>query len=279
MVGSAASFALMAAIVKRWLPHTPTQAVVLSRGLLLCLVFTLSARARGVPLLGRRRALLFTRGCLGYVALSCYFWSVQHLPLGDAVLLQYTHPIFVALLAPWLLGERNSRAHWWIVFVAFLGVGLVVGPSGELRVETLIALTGAMCSGLAYIAIRHISSSEHPLTIMVWFPLVTIPGSLVGVLIAGEAALPRDLGDVAAHVAVALVGLVGQVTLTVGLARVDAARGTAATMTGPAFGALLGLMLFGTIPTWTTLAGMCVVGGAAVALAKGRRAPPSTVRL
>ena len=270
MVASAAWFALMAAIAKRWLSDTPTQAVVFSRGVLMSLTFITLARQRGVSLLGRQRRLLFTRGALGYVALSCYFWSVQHLPLGDAVLLQYTHPIFVGLLAPWLLRERTSARHWWIVLVAFLGVALVVGPTGELRGVTFIALSGALCSGLAYITIRHLAATEHPLTIMVWFPLLTIPGGLIGALVAGDASLPRDLGEVAAHLAVAAAGMAGQVTLTWGLARVDAARGTAATMTGPVFGVLLGLALFGTVPTSTSLVGMVVVTGCAVALARER---------
>jgi drug/metabolite transporter (DMT)-like permease len=275
MVASAAWFALMAGIAKRWLADTPIQAVVLSRGLLMSLTFIALARQRGVSLIGRQHRLLFTRGALGYVALSCYFWSVQHLPLGDAVLLQYTHPLFVGLLAPWLLRERTGARHWWIVLVAFLGVALVVGPTGELRGVTFIALSGALCSGLAYITIRHLAATEHPLTIMVWFPLLTIPGGLFGALLAGEASVPRDLGEVAAHFGVAAAGMMGQMTLTRGLARVDAARGTAATMTGPAFGVLFGLVLFGTVPTPTSFAGMVVVTGCAVALASERRARAS----
>jgi drug/metabolite transporter (DMT)-like permease len=270
MVASAASFALMAGIAKRWLADTPTQAVVLSRGLLMSLTFIVLAKQRGVSLIGRQHRLLFTRGALGYVSLSCYFWSVQHLPLGDAVLLQYTHPIFVALLAPWLLRERTSARHWWIVLVAFLGVALVVGPTGELRGVTFVGLSGALSSGFAYIAIRHLAATEHPLTIMVWFPLLTIPGGLLGALLAGEGSVPRDLGEVGAHLGVAAAGMMGQMTLTWGLARIDAARGTAATMTGPAFGVLFGLLLFGTVPTPTSFAGMLVVTCCAIALARER---------
>ena len=270
MVASAGWFALMAAVVKRWLPDAPIQAVVLSRGILLTALFWYLARRRGVPLLGEKQVALVMRGLFGYAALSCYFFSVQHLPLGDAVLLQYSHPIFVAALAPWVLGERSSRRHWAIIVIALAGVGLVVGPSGELRGVALIGLSGAMLSGLAYLTIRKLAATEHPLTIMVWFPLLTIPGSLIGTIVAGEAAIPRDLTQMFAHLAVTVTALLGQVTLTHGLARVDAARGTAATMTGPAFGALFGLVLFGTIPSVATLIGMLIVAGCAVALSRVR---------
>jgi drug/metabolite transporter (DMT)-like permease len=273
MVASAFWFALMAAIAKRWLPDTPTQAVVLSRGLLMTALLWALARRQRVPIVGRRLGMLVTRGLLGYVALSCYFWSVQHLPLGDAVLLQYSHPIFVAVLAPFVLREPTSRAHWVTVLIAFGGVALVVGPSGELRGTAAIAVGGALCSGLAYLAIRKLAATEHPLTIMVWFPLVTVPGGLVGAVLAGPASVPRDLGEVLAHLAVAATARLGQLTLTRGLARVEAARGTAATMTGPVFGVLFGLALFGTVPSPTSVAGMLVVAGCAVALARGRRRP------
>jgi drug/metabolite transporter (DMT)-like permease len=276
MVASAAWFALMAAIAKRWLPDTPPQAVVLSRGLLMSAVLVVLARRRRVPIIGRQRAMLVVRGLLGYGALSCYFWSVQQLPLGDAVLLQYAHPIFVAALAPALLAERTSRGHWLVVSIALLGVGLVVGPSGELRGAAVIALCGAMCSGLAYLAIRKLSATEHPLTIMVWFPLLTVPGSLVGAWLGGVDSIPRNGTEITAHVAVALTALGGQITLTRGLARVDAARGTAATMTGPVFGVLFGLLLFGTVPSPTSLIGMFVVGACAVRLAQGKQSPAPT---
>jgi len=273
MVASAACFALMAGIAKRWLSDTPTQAVVLSRGVLMSSVLFVLARRAGVPLLGRRRrALLVVRGLLGYGALSCYFWSVQHLPLGDAVLLQYSHPIFVALLAPWLLRERTSPRAWLLALGALAGVALVVGPSGELRGVALVGLLGAMGSGLAYITVRFLSATEHPLTIMLWFPLLTIPGSLVASVQAGAAALPRGPGEVLAHLGVAATGLLGQVTMTRGLARVDAARGTAATMMGPVFGVLFGLLLFGTVPTSASLAGMAVVIACTLGLARERAA-------
>jgi drug/metabolite transporter (DMT)-like permease len=267
MVASAASFALMAAIVKRWLPDTPTQAVVFSRGVMLTTFLWLLARRRGVPVLGSRPFALVGRGLLGYGALSCYFWSVQHLPLGDAVLLQYSHPIFVALLAPLVLRERSGLWHWLLVGLALLGVALVVGPSGEVRGATVIALCGALGSGLAYIAVRALSRTEHAITIMLWFPLVTIPGGLIGSILAGESALPRDFGEVIAHVAVSGAALLGQVALTLGLARIDVARGTAATMTGPVFGVLFGLVLFGTVPSVTSLIGMSVVTGCSIGLA------------
>jgi len=212
--------------------------------------------------------MLLLRGLLGYAALSCYFYSVQHLPLGDAVLLQYSHPAFVALVAPALLGETTGRGHWWTVLAALAGVALIVGPSGELRSSALVGLCGALCSGLAYIAVRDLSRTEHALTILVWFPLASLPGSLVGTLWAGERAIPRNASEVAGHLAVFGCALVGQLALTHGLRRTGAARATAVSMTGPVFGVLFGLLLFGSVPTWASLVGMALVVGALTRLGR-----------
>lgn len=268
MVGSAAAFSLMAALAKLLLPHAPTQAVVLSRGVLMTALFVGVALRRGVPLVGTRPGKLLLRGLLGYGALSCYFYSVQHLPLGDAVLLQYSHPAFVAAAAPLLLGERTGKGHWTLVLAALAGVALIVGPSGDLRSAALVGLAGSMMSGLAYMTVRDLSRTEQPLTILIWFPLASIPGSLVGTLAAGRAALPRDAIEVGGHLGVFLAALVGQIALTEGLARAGAARATAVSMTGPVFGMLFGLIFFGTRPTAASLAGMALVVGALWRLAR-----------
>jgi drug/metabolite transporter (DMT)-like permease len=262
MVASAGAFALMAAMAKWLLPETPTQAVVLSRGVLMTALFLTMALRRGVPLVGTRPGLLLVRGVLGYGALSCYFYSVQHLALGDAVLLQYSHPAFVAAVAPLLLGEPTRKGHWPPILAALVGVALIVGPSGQLRGAALVGLAGSMMSGLAYMTVRGLSRTEHPLTILLWFPAASIPGSLVATLAAGRAALPRSAVEVAGHLAVFLCALIGQICLTEGLARAGAARATAVAMSGPVFGALFGLALFHTIPTPASLAGMALVIGA-----------------
>ena len=268
MVASAAAFSLMAAMAKLLLPRTPTQAVVLSRGLLMTALCVALAMRKRVSLIGKEPAKLLLRGLLGYGALSCYFYSVQHLPLGDAVLLQYSHPAFVAALAPLLLGERTDRAHWFMVLTALAGVALIVGPSGDVRAGALVGLTGSILSGLAYMTVRDLSRTEHPLTILVWFPLATIPGSLVATFLAGKAAAPRSVREVLGHLAVFTCALVGQIALTEGLTRTGAARATAVSMTGPVFGLVFGLVFFGTRPTLWSVAGMALVIGALWRLAR-----------
>lgn len=270
MIASAASFSAMAAFSKLLLPGVPTQAVVLSRATIMAVTFAAMARWKNVSLLGRRPVRLLLRGLLGYGAVSCYFHSVQVLPIGDAVLLQYSHPVFVAVLAPMILAERIGRWHWWLVLVALAGVALIVGPSGHLRSDAVVGLCGSVLSGLAYITVRDLSRTEHPLTILFWFPAVMIPGALAGALYAGERSIPQSGREVLGHLAVTATGLIGQFALTEGLARTGAARATAVTMTGPIFGMIFGYWFFATLPAASSLAGTALVIGALILLAWNR---------
>jgi drug/metabolite transporter (DMT)-like permease len=259
MVVSAVSVTLMAALAKKFLPDAPQQAVVLSRGVFLSMAFVALARWKRAPLTGQRPGLLVGRGLLSYAALSCYFYSVQHLPLGDAVLLQYSHPVFVAAMAPWWLGEHTARSHWGLVLLALIGVALIVRPAGEVRAAALVGVLGAILSAFAYMAVRGLSRTEHPMTILAWFPLATIPPALAATFGAGRAALPQNGRQVAGHLLVALAGIVGQLSLTYGLARAGAARATAITLTGPVFGLIFGYLFFTALPTAASLMGTVVV--------------------
>lgn len=278
MVLSAAAFSAMAAFSKLLLPGSPTQAVVFSRSLIMAVTFGAIARARGVSLIGSRPWTLALRGLLGYGAVSCYFYSVQKLPLGDAVLLQYSHPVFVAVLAPFLLHEKMGRWHWRLVLAALLGVALIVGPSGTLRSDALVGLCGTVLSGLAYITVRDLSKTEHPLTILFGFSVLMVPGSLIAAIAAGERSIPQNGREVLGHVAVTVTGLVGQLVLTEGLTRTGAARATAVTMTGPIFGMIFGWWFFATLPSGASIAGTALVIGALVMLALNRPTASTTMR-
>ncbi|HYC78485.1 MAG TPA: DMT family transporter [Planctomycetota bacterium] len=274
MVASAASFALMAAFVKLYLPTVPTARTVFWRGALMTLAFVALARARRVPVAGVRRARLVLRGLLGAGAVSCYFWSVQRQSIGDAVLLQYTHPVFVAVLAPLVLRERTGRGHWLWVALAFAGVWLVAGAEGRFKQAALVGLSGSFLSGLAYMTVRDLSRTENPWTILTWFSATMAPTAAVWALVQGESLVPVDAAEVGGHLAMTSAGLVGQWALTHGLSRSGAARATAVSMSGPVFGLLLDLALPDAVVvadlSTARLGGTALVVGALICLALNR---------
>jgi drug/metabolite transporter (DMT)-like permease len=276
MVASAFSFALMAACVKLFLPTVPTGRTVFWRGTVMALAFFLIARLRGVSVRGTRHGKLVLRGLLGAGAVSCYFWSVQHLSIGDAVLIQYSHPVFVAVMAPLFLGEKTGRGHWLWVSAAFAGMWVVVrygvggAAGGGGASDAIVGLCGSLLSGFAYMTVRDLSRTENAWTILVWFSATMAPVAAVHAFVDGVTLVPVDVREALGHLAMTAAGLVGQFALTQGLSRAGAARATAVSMSGPVFGLLLDLAFFGVAPSVGSFTGTAIVVAALTLLAINR---------
>src|SRR5687768_7786435 len=71
----------------------------------------------------------FTRlqwcGAIAYVATVVFFVAATRLTTAaNAIFLQYTAPVYVALLAPMVLGEKSRASDWVAIGLALLGIGL-----------------------------------------------------------------------------------------------------------------------------------------------------------
>ena len=270
MLGSAAAFAAMTAAAKLAGGRLPVFEVVFVRALFSVVVTALLLRRVKVPLLGTRRPLLLLRGLLGFCGLSCSFYAVIHLPLAEATLLQFMHPVFTMALAALLLDERIGPGLWLGIPLAIAGVLLVVRPgflfgaTGAAALDPFavgVALAGAFFSADAYVTVRHLANTgEHPLAIVFSFPAVTtilaLPLMLrVFVWPSGTDWLWLALTGAAAQL--------GQMALTGGIQRLPASRATAYSYTQVVFASALGMAVFGERPdALTALGAGLVLGGA-----------------
>lgn len=80
--------------------------------MVLVLTWALLRRLRLGTWRGTHPALLVLRGVVGFGALVCFFYSVTHLRLAEATMIQFTSPIFTAVLAAAYLGEPASARLW-----------------------------------------------------------------------------------------------------------------------------------------------------------------------
>jgi drug/metabolite transporter (DMT)-like permease len=259
MALSALGFSGMSVLVKVLARDLPTGEIVLVRAVItLALSAALVARA-GLSPWGNQRGKLIVRGLLGFGGLAFYYLSLARLPLAEATTLQNTTPVLTALLAWWLLGERIGWAVGFALACGLGGVALVARPTGEGDVAGVVFALGAACSSsLAYVTVRQLSRSEHPLVIVFYFPLVATP-----------LAIPWAIADWVWPTATGwllLAGMsactqIGQVFLTKGLAIERAGRATAVSYLQICFAVVWQLVAFDTVPSpW-------VLGGAALIIA------------
>jgi len=116
------------------------------------------------------------RGTSGAIALVMYFTTLQVMPLASAVTIQFLSPIFTSILGVYIVKEKVKPLQWLFFFMAFAGVVIIQGYDARITTFYMtIGVVAAVFSGLAYNFIRKLKTSEHPLVIVFYFPLVTIP--------------------------------------------------------------------------------------------------------
>jgi drug/metabolite transporter (DMT)-like permease len=274
MAGAALAFSVMSLLVKVAGQRLPSQEMVMVRAVITLVLSVWAVRRAGVSPWGTpdRRGLLVLRGIVGFLALSCFYHSIVHLPLADATVIQYTNPVFAGLLAVPFLGERLRRREVVSVVVSMAGVALVMRPSflfghsAALDPTTVaIGLLGALCSATAYITVRKLGTTEHAAVIVLYF-------SLVSVVAAVPTALSNAIWPTPTEWLVLLgVGVttqLGQIALTHGLRLERAGRATATAYLQIVFAALWGILFFAELPDWGTFLGAALIVGSTLALAR-----------
>jgi len=275
MVLAAFCFSVMSLLVKEVGARVPSQEVVFVRAAVsLAVAWVLVRRARPGNW-GHRKGLLVVRGLMGFAALSCFFYALVHLPLADATVIQYTNPVWTAWLGWWLLDESLSGGEAALSAAGLLGVVLIARPTvlfgGVARLDPLavaVGVTGALFSAAAYVSVRRLGRTEHPVIIVFYFTLITVPASLPGLLV--HAVVPTATEWVLlAGVGVAAV--LGQLCLTRGLQREPAGRATAISYVQVVFAATWGVLFFREYPDALSLAGAALVLLSTVVIARRRR--------
>ncbi|MGO2318420.1 MAG: DMT family transporter [Vibrio toranzoniae] len=270
MLFSAFGFALMSACVKYISSYgIPVFEIVAARALVSLIISYIDVKRKGISVWGHNKPLLFLRGAVGTAALMCVYYAVTTLPLAEAAILQYVHPIFTALLGVLFLKERVQKST--MICIAFCLVGLLVmvqpsintGASSELPLfSILVALCGAFGSSIAYVIVRKLSQTEDSSVIIFYFPLVALPISTA--LIWSDFVWP----SLFLTVMLVLVGVftqIGQYGLTKAMQTQAAGKASAYSYIQIVFSALLGVWIFNEIPSvWTYLGGGLIVTGALI---------------
>ncbi|AMQ57296.1 DMT family transporter [Algoriphagus sanaruensis] len=168
-------FALMNVSVK-FIPHIPAIEIILFRSIFSLIFSYLVLKKQGVNVFGNNKPMLILRGIVGSISLITFFYTLQHIPLASAVTMQYLSPIFTSVLGIFIVKERVKPIQFLYFAISFGGVLVLQGF--DTRVDWVFALIGissGLFSGLAYNIIRKLRTSEHPLVVIFYFPLVTLP--------------------------------------------------------------------------------------------------------
>jgi drug/metabolite transporter (DMT)-like permease len=152
LVGASFCWSLAGVLIKFVATSWPGMAVAGGRGLIAAVFLLLTNR--GLRFHFSRDQII---GAVGYAACTVTFCTATTLTsAANAILLQYTAPVWVAVLGAWLLHERATRADWITIVVALTGMMLFFKDSltlGHLDGDVLAVLSGVCFAGMT-IALR-----------------------------------------------------------------------------------------------------------------------------
>ena len=138
------------------------------------LLLPLVYRAGGPAGLRTRRPLQHVaRNLVHYGAQLGWFLALTLIPLGEVVAIEFTTPIWTAILATAFLGERMNGGKILAVVLGLIGVVVIVRPGlSAVNVGQLIALMAAVAFGVSITMVKSLTRTDTTLQIIFWMTVV-----------------------------------------------------------------------------------------------------------
>lgn len=273
MVLAAFFFAAMSAAVKASSAEVPTAMVVFFRNWVALAVLLPWALREGRERL-KTRVLKehLVRGLFGLAAMSLFFIGLAHLRLADAVLLNYTLPLFLPAIERLWLREPIPRGLWTPLGVGFVGILLILKPgTGLFQPMALLVLLSALLAATAQVGIRRLTATESVTKIVFYFAVIATAVSAPTAIAVWRS--PRPVVWVWL-IACGALATAGQIFLTRAYAGSPAARVGPFLYTSVVFSGLLDWAIWGVLPDALFLVGALVVVSAAVLALRLQRETP-----
>ena len=197
------------------------------------------------------------RVLLSSVAITINFFAISQIQLAQLSTIGYLRPAVTSLIAYFFLRESQSWQRWVVIVIGFAAVLFIFSPEdSQLQLVALLALLGMCCGSSATILQKFLSREMSDLPLMVWYSvgvaLVTAPFALW----VWSAPSPGEL---------MLMIMTGLFATTAQFFFIRAFRRADASFLAPMFyfhivpATLIGLFVFGEIPSINTMAGAAVI--------------------
>ncbi len=121
----------------------------------------------------QRFPLHLVRNVIHYGAQLGWFFALTLIPIGQVVAIEFTMPIWTAILAALFLGERMTPWKVAAIMLGLVGVLVIVRPAtGSVNPGQLIALAAAVGFGISIALVKFLTRTEHAVTIIFWMLVV-----------------------------------------------------------------------------------------------------------
>lgn len=181
MAGALASFMAMAVSGRELSAELSTFQILFFRSLIgLGVISLLLSRYGWLQARTRRLGLHAVRNVAHFGGQYGWFYGLAFLPLAEVFAIEFTVPVWTAVLATLLLGERFTAARRVAVALGMIGVLLIVRPGIDVVHPAAVAvLLSAIGYATSHTLTKKLSGSETPLAILFYMTLIQLPLGLV----------------------------------------------------------------------------------------------------
>ena len=234
---------------------------------------TLLIRTRLSVLRTRRLPLHLLRGIFNGASLLLWFTALSMVPLGDATALSLVGPLFVALGAMLVLGERVRGPRWTALAIGFAGALIIVRPGfQEVNLGIIFVLVSMLFVTGSKLIAKSLSRTDQPSTIVAYLSLTMMVPSGVALIFVWQTPTIEQLLFM---VLIGFLGSCGHLLLTTAYKIADISAVEPVVFARLVWAAIVGWFMFAEFPgLWVWIGGALVVAGStwlARHEARGRR--------
>ena len=220
MIGAMVSFSLMAISGRELAPDLNTFEIMFFRSLIgLVIVVTIGAVAGSLHQIKTDRlGLHVLRNTAHFTGQNLWFLAVAFIPFSQLFALEFSTPLWVALLAPLFLGEALTRRRLLSVGIGFSGVLIVARPDlSQLNPAILAAMACAICFACSLMATKKLTIDQSITCILFWLTLMQLGMGVMAVALTGNVSIPQGI-DYIWVMTVGICGLTAHFCITKALA-------------------------------------------------------------
>ncbi len=184
MLGAVFSFALMAIAVRELQRHMGSFEIVFLRSLgMLAITVAMLPRAGVATIRTTRFQLHLWRNLIHFLGQVLWVYSIGALALATVFAIEFTMPVWTAILAALFLGERLTQPRLVQLGLGLVGVLIILRPgAGSFHPAALAMILGSLCYASSFIFTKRLTSTDNALAVLFWMSVVQTPISLVAAI-------------------------------------------------------------------------------------------------
>lgn len=135
----------------------------------------------------KRLSLYLGRSLIVALSIYCSIYGIKHLELGNAILLQYTLPLFIPLMYWIFYRKKVSTKSIYLLFLGFGSLFFLLKPSlGIFQLASFVSLSGGVLGALMAVTLHELSKTEHTIAILFYGTLIAGSVSVIPYIYSWE---------------------------------------------------------------------------------------------